>query len=133
MLPKELQNVIIDTKVVSGYGKLDKYNFISTDKLYLLSAREVFVNSSGKTNISQYDTAYNTTRQLDYYELNNVTGDDTYYASKPLIITGMQKQWWLRTANSNYSDDFLLVRPYGELGYSNSSFVYSVPPAFRIG
>ena len=41
-LPKDLKEVIIDTKVVSSHGHSDSMNFISTDKLYLLSTKEVY-------------------------------------------------------------------------------------------
>lgn len=40
-LPSDLQNVIIDTKVISGHSSKDTNNFTSTDKIYLLSAHEV--------------------------------------------------------------------------------------------
>ena len=41
-LPKELKSVISDTFVVFGYGASDSGNFITTDKLYLLSTKEVW-------------------------------------------------------------------------------------------
>ena len=41
-LPSDLQNVIIDTKVISGHSSKDTNNFTSTDKIYLLSAHEVW-------------------------------------------------------------------------------------------
>ena len=49
-LPEELRNVIIDTKVVSGYGFNDKNpnrtdaNWEVTDQIYLLSAHEVWID-----------------------------------------------------------------------------------------
>ncbi len=40
--PQNLKNVIKDTKVVSSYGGADSSNLISSDKLYLLSTKEVW-------------------------------------------------------------------------------------------
>lgn len=43
--PKKLKDIIINTTAVSGFGKGDSSNFISTEKLYLLNAREVWGTS----------------------------------------------------------------------------------------
>ena len=75
-LPTELKNGIIDTTIVSGHGiTAGETNFTSTDKLYLLSTHEVWEDVDGDTSsgIDHYDTAYNNTRQLDYYKGLNVT------------------------------------------------------------
>ena len=75
-LPTELKNGIINTIVVSGHGNtVGETNFTSTDKLYLLSTHEVYEDDDGNTSngIDRYDTAYNNTRQLDYYSSQNIT------------------------------------------------------------
>ena len=72
-LPSALQSAIIDTKVVSGHGSTSgEGNFTSTDKLYLLSTKEVWGDGSSNA-VSSRDTAYNSTRQLDFYLTNKVT------------------------------------------------------------
>ena len=75
-LPSELKNGITNTTVVSGHGSTSgETNFTSIDKLYLLSTHEVWEDADGNTSdgIDYYDTAYNNTRQLDYYSSQNVT------------------------------------------------------------
>ena len=73
-LPSDLQNLIIDTKVISGHGSADTSNFTSTDKIYLLSAHEIYEDGTSNQ-VSSKDTAWNNTRQLDYYKARNVTAD----------------------------------------------------------
>ena len=71
-LPSDLQKVIIDTNVISGHDKKDTNNFTSTDKIYLLSSHEVYEDGASNK-VLEYDTAYNNTRQLDYYANLEVT------------------------------------------------------------
>ena len=71
-LPSELKNGIIDTYVVSGHGPSHSANFTSTDKLYLLSTKEVW-GKEGTSNVINYDTTDAYTRQLDYYKAQGVT------------------------------------------------------------
>ena len=72
-LPEILRNAIINTTVVSGHGSTaGETNFTSTDKLYLLSTKEVW-GKEGTTNTINYDSAEIETRQLDYYSAQNVT------------------------------------------------------------
>ena len=69
-LPSILQSGIIETSVVTGYGYNDnKTNLTSKDKLYLLSAKEIYSDWS-----ETYDSAINLTRQLDYYKNATVAG-----------------------------------------------------------
>ena len=76
-LPEDLRNVIIETKVVSGHGSTTgETNFTSTDKIYLLSAHEVYEDGTSNQ-VSSRDTAWDKTRQLDYYK-NLVVTTDSY-------------------------------------------------------
>lgn len=123
-LPHELRAGIINTYVISGYGSEDTSNFISTDKLYLLSVKEVYGVSYNDTNSIQ-------TRQLDYYNNMGVTDLNYSLASKKY---NSYSQWWrLRTAtyNSNYA--FLIFYHDGQLYNSASDDAGGVSPAFRIG
>ena len=67
LLPSELQNAIVPTKVVSGHGNTSgETNFETQDKLYLLSAHEIWEDGEDENNrIGENDTSYSNTRQLD--------------------------------------------------------------------
>ena len=123
MLPDDLKNVIMDTIVVSSRGLKDSSNFKSTDKLYLLSLKEIYKDYS--------DSIGSLTRQLDYYKNNNVTSSSCSDAKKYSIN---MSSWWLRSTEPNYSNLFYYVtsdgRPYS-LGIASDTS--GVSPAFRIG
>ena len=133
-LPSDLQKVIIDTKVISGHGStVGETNFTSTDKLYLLSAHEVYGDGTSNP-ISTYDTAWNNTRQLDYYKAKNVTADGHWSsAMKWYNINEIAYQWWLRGANSDTTGNFLIVNTDGYWTDDAASTSYGFAPAFRIG
>ena len=126
-LPADLQSAIIDTKVVSGHGSKDSANFTSTDKLYLLSTAEVW--AQGTSNTITNDTGRDNTRQLDYY--TGVTTNSYSKASKQ--INGSNSKWWLRAANSSYSNYFYYVYSSGDWSFHDyATDTYGVSPAFRI-
>ena len=131
LLPSELKNAIIDTIVVSGHGSEDTENFTSIDKLYLLSTAEVW--AQGSSNITDYDTARNVTRQLDYYETLGVTADNYDGVIKIHKYDGeAELSWWLRSAYSSDEVAFLNVSSDGYY-YDTSATSRGVSPAFRIG
>ena len=121
-LPADLKSTIIDTKVVSGHGKEDTDNFISTDKLYLLELKEVFDWNLG--------TAYRATRQLDYYLAQGVTRSNLSGARKKL--NGSDLGWWLRTAVSDDNDAFFSESTNGGWSTYVPDVTFGVSPAFRI-
>ena len=126
-LPKELKSVISDTYVVFGYGASDSGNFITTDKLYLLSTKEVW-ESESKIN---YDTATTETRPLDYYNSvgvnsNNYGGAIKFDSSRNSIF------WWLRTAQSSNNNRFFSVSSFGDTNPDYATFYYNVTTAFRL-
>ena len=132
-LPSDLQGVIADTTttVVSGHGSTSgETNFTSTDNIYLLSPKEVWVDGSSNA-VSSYDTAYNSTRQLDYYAKNNVTTSN--YSGAIKYYAGSASAWWLRAAFSVYNYNFLRVHSDGSWVGTYASASYGVAPAFRIG
>ena len=132
-LPSDLQNVIADTTVISGHGSTSgETNFTSTDKIYLLSTREVWVDGSSNT-VSSKDTAYSTTRQLDYYDNKGVTTNNFREAIKK--YNGTADYWWLRSAkNSSFKESFLCVDSDGDFDYDNANERgIGLAPAFRIG
>ncbi|MDD5888444.1 MAG: DUF6273 domain-containing protein [bacterium] len=123
-LPTDLQNAIMDTKVVSGHGSSDSTNFTSTDKLYLLEPKEVYGYNGG--------TAHRATRQLDYYLAQGVPTSNRSGAIKQR--NGSNYWWWLRAANSNYGNSFYNVKSTGDWEYLSDyhNTAMGVSPAFRI-
>ena len=129
-LPSELRNVIIDTYTVSGYGKNDSSNFTSTDKLYLLSTKEVYGKEGTSSGIGG-DKASAETRQLDYYNNNGVTTSN--YSGAKKTYRGSAKNWWLRSTHSGYNTNFYYINTSGDWNYFQATSTYYVAPAFRIG
>ena len=126
-LPVDLRNIIIDTIVVSGHGKSDSTNFVTTDKLYLLAPKEIFSNWS-----NSYDTAKSLTRTFDYYISAGVTTSN-YSGAKKYKGTSAY-YWWLRSAYSTSNSDFFRVNRSGGWSGSNTATADNgISPAFRIG
>lgn len=147
-LPSDLQSVIIDTKVISGHGPDDVNpnredgNWESTDKIYLLSTHEVWEEDTSAdidnyNKISILDTAYNDTRQLDYYKLKGVTTNNYANAVKGNYNydenTYYIGAWWLRAAYSTASSGFNMVDMGGQTNGTDSFQSIGFAPAFRIG
>ena len=129
-LPQELKDIIIDTKVVSSHGKSDSANFTSTDKLYLLSTKEVW-GKEGTSNVVNYDSAEAETRQLDYYKEKGVTTNN--YSGAIKKYNGSTTLWWLRSAYSDYASNFYNVFTNGDWVARTATSAYGVAAAFRIG
>ena len=135
-LPEDLRNVIINTKVISGHGSEDTSNFTSTDKIYLLSTHEVWEDVTSNNRLKTYDTAYNNTRQLDYYKARNVTTDGhwssaiKWYKDDTVEIA---KTWWLRAAYSYNINRFWIVFGNGYAADYYADSTNGFAPAFRIG
>ena len=132
-LPTALKDAIIDTSVVSGHGSTSgETNFVTTDKLYLLSTHEVWEDVDGNTSSGPdyYDTAYNNTRQLDYYAGQNVTTSS--YSGAIKQNNGSNAIWSLRSASSTTIDRFFTVTSTGTWSYNYASYTYGVSPAFRL-
>ena len=126
-IPSELRNAIIDTTVVSGHGsRSGETNFTSTDKLYLLTLKEIYTNSS-----SSYDAAKDLTRTLDYYTSIGVTTSSYSGAIKKNGINA--SYWWLRAAYSYATNSFLYVDPKGDWQGNYANYSRGVAPAFRLG
>ena len=130
MFPEDLKNEIAPTYVVSGHDGYDPDNFTTTDKLYLLASHEIWEYDSGSTDISQIDSSYNKTRQLDYYRLLNTTTSNRDPARKP---TNVQDWWWLRSARTDYSStSFMAAWYYGAPSGGDCNGDGGVSPAFRL-
>ena len=132
-LPEVIRNAIVNTTVISGHGSTaGETNFTSSDKLYLLSTHEVWVDDDGNTSsgIDYYDTAYNNTRQLDYYAGLNVTTSN--YSGAIKQNSGSNSWWWLRSSISNSPYFLRFVNAIGSWGGSGANTTGGVSPAFRI-
>ena len=133
LLPSELQNVIVPTKVISGHGNTSgETNFETQDKLYLLSAHEIWEDGEDENNrIGENDTSYSNTRQLDYYKNQRVT-TDSYDRKTIKEYKESDNSWWLRSADSSDASAFLYVIFNGSWDSSWPSDLYGISPAFRI-
>ena len=126
-LPSELKNAIIDTRVVSGHGSNDSTNFTSTDKIYLLASKEIYIDYN-----SSSDSAKDLTRTLDYYKNLGVTTTNRTGAIKKNGTTA--STWWLRAAYSYSTGTFTMVDASGFWpGHGNANLSNGVAPAFRLG
>ena len=125
-LPTELQNVIINTKTISGHGSGETTNFTSTNKLYLLTPKEVYTNFS-----NSYDTSKDLTRALDYYTAKGVTNGNCSEVIKKNGSTATA--WWFRTAYSYSNNGFYYANASGDWYSGSATNAYGVSPAFRIG
>ncbi len=125
LLDDELKKVISEVPIISGSGKRNKENYVSKDKLYLLSTAEVYeVDESASSEI--YDTERGKTRQLDYYNIKGVTTSNYDNARKNDI-------YWLRSVPDNDYTDFYAVSFDGFWLSGDSVAGVGISPAFRIG
>ena len=141
-LPSSLKNKIINTTVVSGHGNHDSSNFTTIDKLYLLSSHEIWEDIDPWTTqgIDYQDTAYYSTRQLDYYHnkgvaINSGIIDGTGKINIDVAIkknAGSAFGWWLRNPMVT-NNMFMHVDNTGDCYRDKSDGNWGVSPAFRIG
>ena len=125
-LPSDLRRIIIDTTVISGYGSTPgETNFISKDKLYLLSTMEIF----GEPHV--HDTVRNETRQLDYYKEKGTNPSN--YTETIKKRNGTAAWWWLRSARNYTAYHFSFVRDNGMWDDRGADHLLGVSPAFKIG
>ena len=127
-LPQALKDGIVETRVLTGYGDYDNHTFTSNDKLYLLTAKEVYGYSS---RLSDYDYPNDFTNQLDYYKNKGVTTGNYEGAIKK--YNGTNSIWWLRSPYWDNYEDFIAVQANGNYRTYISDANNGVSPAFRIG
>lgn len=129
-LPTELKNTIIDTYVVSGRSPSEPPSIVTSDKLYLLSVTEV-MKIRDDSSIPSYDSAWNSTRQLDYYKNNNVVEGNASGSIKKHGTTN--ERWWLRSAFQTMNYYFFAISQNGVYLERRCIYESGVSPAFRIG
>ena len=125
-IPEALRNSIINTVVVSGHGeKVGETNFVTTDKLYLLSYVEIY-----GSNFVYDSVGLSKTRQFDYYASIPVTSSS--YSGAIKKYNNSATYWWMRCPYL-YDDDYFWR--VNQDGYRNDFDVIvnsGVSPAFRI-
>ena len=128
-LPRDLQNIILTTKVISSYGKNDSANFETKDKLYLLSSEEVF-GDFATSSMAGHDTSVGTSKQLDYYKNQGVTLSNFEKSIKQ--YEGNNDYWWLRSVSDD--NPWCVYDVANTRGWSNTSAMSydGISPAFRI-
>ena len=157
-LPKELQDIIIDTKVISSHGSEDTSNFISNDKIYLLSGHEVWKDSKAPSQIAITENSNNyklLSNEIsnDYISIGEIIAavtlykDDSsyyntrqldYYEQKGVTTTNYtdaiknSKTWLLRSSYLGNSSNFIKVSEEGFASTELNTF-NGFAPAFRIG
>ena len=128
-LPRDLQNIILTTKVISSYGKNDSANFETEDKLYLLSSEEVF-GDFATSSMASHDTSAGTSKQLDYYKNQGVTLSNFEKSIKQYEENN--DYWWLRSVSDD--NPWCVYDVANTRGWSNTSAMSydGISPAFRI-
>ena len=128
-LPRDLQNIILTTKVISSYGKNDSANFETEDKLYLLSSEEVF-GDFATSSMAGHDTSAGTSKQLDYYKNQGVTLSNFEKSIKQYEENN--DYWWLRSVSDD--NPWCVYDVANTRGWSNTSAMSydGISPAFRI-
>ena len=135
-LPQELKDVIIDTYVVSGHGldDNDNQNFVlENEKLYLLSPHEVWENGTDEDKKIKADSAWDNTRQLDYYAQAPTTTTDNFSRAEKRLLDGSQSSWWLRSSFSDSNRYFYRVINDGSWYNCDAPASHGIAPSFRIG
>ena len=127
LMPSDLKNKIIETKVFSGHGPDDSNNFETTDKIYIMDLKEIYGASASDlgNNIQAFE------RQLDYYAEQQALNGNNNAAIKK--YNGSASTWWLRSATTNNNTNFSTV---SSIGFQNADFAnnaHGVVIAFRIG
>ena len=132
-LPADLQAGIIDTYVVSSHNSSETTNFTSTDKLYMLAMREIYGDATEDYRYKSNDSAYDYSRQLDYYTSINMNDYDYYHMPKKLYngVENSMQYWWTRTSRNISTSSVYCVLNAG--GYNGTTQSQGVSPAFRIG
>ena len=127
-LPTDLKNVIINTNVISGHSSMEANDSVTTDRLYLLSPKEMYGASFTDSN----DTAHGKQRQLDYYT-DNCPGNGNCPASiRGDIIAGHYPWYWYRSASFLYKSNFYSSNGTGSVSSASSNDTGGAAPAFRI-
>ena len=139
-LPSDLRSLIVPTKVISSHGPVDSSNFTTKDKMYLLSTREIWNGAGRGVSIETFDTAFNNTRQLDYYRIKDVIptyGSNYEDVNIEKKYNGEKSEWWLRTTGPDNTvtnaKNFIFFYVYEDMmNWLETNIESGVSPMFRI-
>ena len=134
-LPHDLRKCIeaVDKKTNNtGFVGLEDTSVVTatSDKLWLLSMREVYGAFSGQSGeIPTYPAIYDAEgSQYQLYADQGVTSSSYSYCVKG----GLTKKWWLRSPYPTYAEYFRGVYTGGGWSYSNDGDADGVSPGFCI-
>ena len=96
----------------------------------MLATKEIY-GKNGTSNIISNDTSDNNTRQLDYYEMNNVSTSNYKGAIKR--HQELESYWWTRSAFAHLNTAFYRIMLDGNWNDPHAIDINGVAPAFRIG
>lgn len=106
-LPEAWQNAIVQVSKIAGTGGGTSSGYqTSTDKLFLLSEREVF--SSRSYSVTD---EFNAHSQYAYYR--DIANTSALRVKTTSNGTGSANYWWLRSPRSGYSSSFCYVNSSG--------------------
>ena len=114
-LPANIQKHITAVAKTS-YDKTTSADLTTYEKLWILSAREVFGGSSYEQSGPVYNSIYKDAASRIKYPVGS---SSAYY-------------WWLRSADSNNTAGFRRVYSSGDVGYNVASFTYGVVLGFSL-
>lgn len=96
----------------------------------MLATKEIY-GKNGTSNIISNDTSDNNTRQLDYYEMNNVSTSNYKGAIKR--HQELESYWWTRSAFAHLNTAFYRIMLDGNWNDPHAIDINGVAPALRIG
>lgn len=115
---------------VNGYGTHTlRIKNTTIDKIYLLSARKVWKDTSAEENLLDFDNSYGT-RTLDYYYKSGTTSNYSSTIKKNGTSAGW---WWLRSTSGETCEDFATATYIGYFNINSASDELGVSIAFHIG
>lgn len=121
-LPNDLKSVITQSTIVSSHGtKSGALTYKSTDRLFLLSTKEVYGYETSSSLSGITIPSGSETKQLDYYKK---------YKNYIKKYNNKDSDWWLRSADDTLY--YIYVKYDGDVDYDNLENSYGISPAFRI-
>lgn len=121
-LPNDLKSVIASSNIVSSHGtKSGALTYKSTDKLFLLSTKEVYGYETSGSLSGITIPSGSETKQLDYYKK---------YKNYIKKYNNKDSDWWLRSADDTLY--YIYVGYDGYQDYDNVDYSYGISPAFKI-
>ena len=104
-MPSEWKSRIIKTRVISGHNVLESEDYVTIDKMYLLSPTEVFKIDDEEWAYNT-DSSYKKTRQLDYYREHHVSSHrNSSDAAKKTARYDAMPSWMIDPGASCTPDD----------------------------